>query len=227
MWSSRGQQYNISSLQQTEASERCCRPGKGELLTVFRRKDFLICDQFLTKTHYKVNILRSSALRLLPPLIIPVVYSKKTKKEHVSVHAETHKKYKHFRQITEEHDIITQLSNAAEINHAECFPKNACGLWSRKRDNTQVTYETQLRHHVCLHLGKTHTLNDISLADWQGSQWRCGSVTLQTIIYCVSYWRILLQISGLRVFLLRWHCWAPGVSSQSRAGQTFPEGWPR
>lgn len=55
---------------------RAAVEGPGTLtLTIFCRKDFLICDQFLTKTHYKVDVLRSSALSLLPLLVIPVVYS--------------------------------------------------------------------------------------------------------------------------------------------------------
>lgn len=50
-------------------------------LTVFGGEDFLVCDQFLTKTHHKVDVLRSSALCLLPLLVIPVVYSAETKEE--------------------------------------------------------------------------------------------------------------------------------------------------
>lgn len=57
--SSRGQQSNT----------------RRQILTVLGGKDFLVCDQFLTKTHDKVDVLWSSALCLLPLLIIPVVYS--------------------------------------------------------------------------------------------------------------------------------------------------------
>lgn len=56
-----------------------------ERLTVFGGEDFLVCDQFLTKTHHKVDVLRSSALCLLPLLVIPVVYSAETKEENVQL----------------------------------------------------------------------------------------------------------------------------------------------
>lgn len=76
-YSSRGQQYNSSYFSESVTVEGSCRAGARVILTIFCRKDFLICDQFLTKTHYKVDVLWSSALRLLPPLVIPVVYSRK------------------------------------------------------------------------------------------------------------------------------------------------------
>lgn len=64
-----------------------CRPAllNTQRLTVFGGEDFLVCDQFLTKTHHKVDVLRSSALCLLPLLVIPVVYSAETKEENVQL----------------------------------------------------------------------------------------------------------------------------------------------
>lgn len=60
-----------------------CRPAllNTQRLTVFGGEDFLVCDQFLTKTHHKVDVLRSSALCLLPLLVIPVVYSANRQKK--------------------------------------------------------------------------------------------------------------------------------------------------
>lgn len=51
--------------------------SRRQRLTVLGWKDLLVCDQFLTKTHYKVDVLWSSALCFLPLLVIPVVYSRK------------------------------------------------------------------------------------------------------------------------------------------------------
>lgn len=84
--------YSLHLSQQGAAQHQLChnftfqRPCEKIRLTVFRRKDFLICDQFLTETHDEVDVLRSGALRLLPPLIVPVVYSEGTeaKTGHVS-----------------------------------------------------------------------------------------------------------------------------------------------
>lgn len=150
-----------------------CTPGNREKLTVFCRKDFLVCDQFLTKTHYEVDILWSSALRLLPPLVIPVVYSKdrKTKNKCQSLLSRTTCKitFKTCHWGAGCYYTITVL-----INDNECLLKNTWGWFKQEENQRQI----QGQHLVLFpHSGKTHTPNDVSLSDRHGSQWN-SQVTL-------------------------------------------------
>lgn len=69
------------------------------LLTVFGGEDFLVCDQFLTKTHHKVDVLRRGALCLLALLVIPVIYSAETEEEKTG-HCCTTARLKFFSQRT-------------------------------------------------------------------------------------------------------------------------------
>lgn len=128
------------------------------MLTVFCGKDFLICDQFLTKTHYKVDILRSSALRLLPPLVIPVVYSRQRKtKTNTSVPVNNTEDMSLRRLLHGElllQLIIMQVFYSMFVVHS-----------SRKRNN--MRHNWHMRNHLAPfpHSGKTHTHSDVSHSD--------------------------------------------------------------
>lgn len=132
--------------------------GPTGKLTVFGRKDFLVCDQFLTKAHHKVDVLRSSALCLLPLLVIPVVYSGETK-EHVSIAVVTS-----FLREKKKHSKFFQLCCNGGINHRERLVKNVCGSTMQEEETNRRPLRRQ--QDVFPHSGISAS-DSISLSHWR------------------------------------------------------------
>lgn len=153
---------------QVAATEQVHRPrpstGPTGRLTVFGRKDFLVCDQFLTKTHHKVDVLRSSALCLLPLLVIPVVYSGETK-ENVSIAVVTsflRKSVWNFLVSL----VVRQLCSNDWINRHEWLVKNVCG--SIKQEEETTTRPLRRQQDLFPH-SRISASDSISLSHWRES----------------------------------------------------------